>query len=102
MTDQTDPAEIPEAVAVPKKRMRLSVVWIIPLLAAAVALGIAIQSYLSKGPTITIIFKSAEGLEAGKTAIKYNDIHIGQVSGVKLSHDYSKIEVTAKIEKHAE
>jgi len=102
MTDKTDPTDFPQAVAVPKKRMRLSVVWIIPLVAAAVALGIAVQSYLSKGPTITIIFKAAEGLEAGKTFVKYKDINIGQVSAVRLSNDYSKIEVTAKIDKHAE
>ena len=102
MTENMDPTEFPEAVPVRKRKMRLSVVWIIPILAALVALGIAVQSYLSKGPTITIIFKSAEGLEPGKTAIKYKDIHIGEVSAVKLSHDYSKIEVTAKIEKHAE
>jgi paraquat-inducible protein B len=102
MTENIDPEEFPQAVPVRKRKMRLSVVWIIPILAALVALGIAVQSYLSKGPTITIIFKSAEGLEAGKTAIKYKDIHIGKVSAVRLSHDYSKIEVTAKIEKHAE
>ena len=102
MSDKTDPTEFPQAVAVRKKRMRFSVVWIIPLVATAVALGIAVESYLSKGPTITIVFKEAEGLEAGKTFVKFKDINIGQVSAVKLSDDYSKIEVTAKIDKHAE
>jgi paraquat-inducible protein B len=102
MDDKTEPTEIPQAVAAPKKRMRLSVVWIIPLVAAVVALGIAVQSYLSKGPTITILFKAAEGIEAGKTYVKYKDVNIGQVSAVKLSKDYTKIEVTAKIDKHAE
>jgi paraquat-inducible protein B len=82
--------------------MRFSVVWIIPLLAAVVALGLAVQSYLTKGPTITILFKAAEGLEPGKTFVKYKDIHIGQVSAVHLSPDYSQIEVTAKIDKSAE
>ena len=102
MTDKTDSTDYPQAVPVPEKRMRFSVVWIIPLVAAAVALGIAVQSYLTKGPTITILFKAAEGIEAGKTFIKYKDINIGQVSAVKLSEDYSKIEVTAKMDKRAE
>ena len=102
MSDKIDPMDFPQAVPVRKKRMRFSVVWIIPLVAAAVALGIAVQSYLSKGPTITIVFKEAEGLEAGKTYVKYKDIHIGQVSKVKLSDDFTKIEVTAKIDKSAE
>ncbi len=76
-------------------------VWIIPILAALVAVGIAIQRILSEGPTITIIFQSAEGIEAGKTFIKYKDVNIGQVTAVQLSEDYGKVEVTAKIAKSA-
>ena len=84
MTDETDPMDFPQAVPVPKKRMRFSVVWIIPLVAAVVALGIAVQSYLSKGPTIAILFNVAEGIEAGKTFVKYKDIKIGQVSAIRI------------------
>src|SRR4030095_3584584 len=46
-------------------------------------------------------FKVAEGLEAGKTFVKYKDVNIGQVTAVKLSSDYTKVEVTAKIDKSA-
>ena len=70
MTEEKDFASVPQAAAVPKKRRRLSVVWIIPILAAVVALGIAVERFLSQGPTITIVFKSAEGIEAGKTFVK--------------------------------
>jgi paraquat-inducible protein B len=66
-----------------------------------VAIGIAIQRIVSQGPTITIVFKAAEGLEAGKTFVKYKDVNIGQVTTVKLSNDHSKVEVTAKIDKSA-
>ncbi len=85
----------------PRRRGRISVVWIIPILAAVVAIGIAVQRILSEGPTITIIFTAAEGLEAGKTAVKYKDVSIGQVTAVRLSPDYAKVEVTAKIAKSA-
>jgi paraquat-inducible protein B len=56
---------------------------------------------MSEGPTIAIIFKAAEGVEAGKTFVKYKDVNIGQVTAVQLSPDYSKVEVTAKIAKSA-
>ena len=59
------------------------------------------QRILSEGPTITIVFKAAEGLEAGKTAVRYKDVSIGQVTAVQLSPDYAKVEVTAKIVKSA-
>ena len=102
MTENSDLTNIPQATAVPKKRRRFSVVWIIPILAAVVALGIAVQQILSEGPTITIVFKTAEGIEAGKTFVKYKDVNIGQVKKVKLSKDFTKVVVTAKIDKSAE
>jgi paraquat-inducible protein B len=101
MTEEKDFTNVPQAAAVPKKRRRLSVVWIIPTLAAVVALGIAVERFLSQGPTITIVFKAAEGIEAGKTFVKYKDVNIGQVTKVKLSEDFQKVVVTAKIDKSA-
>ena len=100
MAEPFDPEEIPQAIVVAKKR-RISVVWVVPLLAALVAIGIAIQRVMSEGPTILIVFKAAEGLEAGKTFVKYKDVNIGQVTAVRLSPDFSKVEVTAKIDKSA-
>jgi paraquat-inducible protein B len=93
--------QLPQAAAVPPKRARVSVIWIIPILAALVAIGIAVQRILSEGPTIVIVFTAAEGIEAGKTFIKYKDVNIGQVKAIRLTNDYAKVEITAKIEKHA-
>ncbi len=101
MADEIDSAELPQATVAPKKRMRLSIIWIIPILAALVAIGIAIQRIRSEGPSITITFKAAHGIEAGKTFIKYKDVRIGQVTAVELSEDYTKVVVKAKIAKHA-
>ena len=95
------PDNLPRATVVPRRSQRISIVWIIPILAAVVAIGIAIQRILSEGPTITIIFKVAEGIEAGKTFIKYKDVNIGQVTAVQLSSDHAHVEVTAKIDKSA-
>ena len=92
---------IPQATVVPRSRARISVVWIIPVLAAVVALGIAVQRILSEGPTIAITFKAAQGIEAGKTVVRYKDVNIGQVTKVELASDYSRVEVTAKIVKSA-
>jgi paraquat-inducible protein B len=99
MPERTD--QLPQATLMPRSRARFSVVWIIPILAAVVAIGIAVQRILSEGPTITITFKAGEGLEAGKTLIKYKDVKIGQVTAVRLSSDYTQVEVTAKIAKSA-
>src|SRR5580693_3085513 len=102
MANQGDLGDLPQASTVRSKRFRISIVWIIPLLAAVVAIGIAIQRVRNEGPTITITFKGAAGIEAGKTFIKYKDVTIGQVTTVQLTDDYSKVVVTAQIAKHAE
>lgn len=102
MTDPADLNNIPRSTTVPKRRMRLSVVWIIPILAALIGVGIAVQKILHEGPTVTIVFKTAEGIEAGKTFVRYKDVKIGLVQSVKLSKDFTKVVVTAKIDKSAE
>ena len=89
--------EIPTAASVPKKQRRLSVVWIIPLVAAVIGGWIAVQKILSEGPKITIRFHNAEGLEAGKTKIKYNGVEIGTVSTVTLSHDRKGVVASAEM-----
>jgi len=102
MTENADLANVPEAMHVPKKRSRLPVVWIVPIVAALVAVGIVVQKYLNEGPTIRIVFPSAEGIEAEKTLIKYKDVEIGKVTHVNLTDNHTKILVTAKMEKSAE
>jgi paraquat-inducible protein B len=101
MANESDLSNLPLARVVRAKRLRISIIWIIPLLAAVVAIGIAIQRISQEGPTITIVFKVASGIEAGKTFIKYKDVTIGQVTTVQLTDDYSRVQVTAQIAKHA-
>jgi paraquat-inducible protein B len=101
MTDNIDLTNLPETQTVLRKKMRFSVVWIIPLVAAIVAIGIAVQRILMEGPTITIVFKEAQGVEAGKTLVKYKDVDIGEVTKVKLAPDFRKVVITAKIDKSA-
>ena len=60
-------------------RERPSIVWLIPLVAALVGGFVAWRAFSERGPEITITFKTAEGLEAGKTKIKYKDVEVGVV-----------------------
>ena len=102
MAENTQSDDLPQAMLVPPRRFRVSAVWVIPLIAAIVAIGVAVDRILNQGPTIVIGFKSAEGMEAGKTVIKYKDVIIGQVKSVELADDFTKVRVTAQIAKHAE
>jgi len=101
MSDNIDLTNIPEATAAPKKKRKISAVWIIPIVAALIAIGIAVQKIMMEGPTITIVFTKAEGIEAGKTFVKFKDVEIGHVTKVSLSKDFRQVVVTAKIDKSA-
>lgn len=93
--------ELPEAV-VSTRRRQISIVWVVPLVALLIGAWLVYKAISEKGPTITIAFKSAEGLEAGKTKIKFKDVELGQVSQINLSPDLSHVLVTAELVKQAE
>jgi paraquat-inducible protein B len=98
MPDRDPPLpSVPESRSVPKKRTRLSLVWFIPILAAIVGAWVAVTRVLSEGPKITIVFRSAEGLEAGKTKIHYNGVDIGTVTAIRLSDDHQRAIATAQM-----
>src|SRR5512132_2354922 len=94
------PPELPQA-AVGRKR-RFSLVWLIPIVAAIAGAWLVYTTFAERGPTITITFPFASGLEPGKTPIKYRDVQLGLVQSVMLSDDLQHVVVTARMEKAAE
>ena len=93
--------EVPDAVSEPNRRFSIQLVWIIPIVAALIGLSIGIKAYMDRGQTITITFKTGEGLEAGKTKLKYKDVRIGEVKSIAISSDRSHVVVTAEVFKEA-
>src|SRR5262245_25548422 len=98
MPDPNPPAPaVPQSRAVSKKKTRLSLVWIIPIVAALAGAWVAVVKIRSEGPTITIVFKSAEGLDAGKTKIHYNGVDVGTLTNIRLSEDHLQAIATAEM-----
>ena len=94
--DQSFP-RVPESKTVAKKRARFSIVWVIPIVAAAAGVWIAVTKILNEGPKITITFNSAEGLEANKTKIRYNGLDVGTLTTILLTKDRHHVIATAKM-----
>jgi len=90
-----DVASLPEAELAPAGR--LSAVWLIPLLALAMGGWLAWKSYSERGPEIEIAFKSATGLQAERTKVKFMDVEIGQVTGISVSPDLTHALVKARL-----
>jgi paraquat-inducible protein B len=105
MTDtppKSDFPDIPSAVPETARRRTLQLVWIIPILAAIIGASLGIKTLMERGPVIKITFKSGEGLEPGKTKIKYKDVQIGLVKGIAIAKDRSHVIVTAELTKESE
>jgi len=101
MNDRSSIEQHAAAAKIQTKRV-FPIVWIIPLVALIIGGWLAYKAISEKGPTITITFATAEGLEAGKTKIKYREVDIGQVESITLSKDVSKVVVTANMIKGSE
>src|SRR5690348_9791421 len=88
---------VPESRALPRSRTRISLVWVIPIVAALVGVWVAVTRIESEGPKISIEFESADGLEAGKTKIEYKGVEIGTITSVQLSPDGRRVQTTAQM-----
>ena len=80
----------------------LSPIWIFPIVALAIGGWLVFQTLSQKGPTITISFETADGIEEGKTKVKYREVEIGLVKAVRIKDDLSGVIVTAEMKNEAE
>lgn len=71
-------------------------VWVFPALALGLC-GIVLYRALDHGPRIEIAFPDAEGLVAGRTAVKFRGVTIGTVSSIRLEE--KGIVATVEMEK---
>lgn len=102
MTEAQDPQDYPVATVVPRKRMRLSLAWLVPLAALAVGAVLIVRTVMQTGPTITIAFRTAEGIEAARTEVRFKEVVVGKVTKVALSPNREQVLVTVKLDKSAE
>lgn len=79
------------------KRIRISTVWLVPIIALIGALYFAVEAVRGQDVEVRIDFKQADGIVAGKTLIKYRDVEIGHVDKVEFSEDLNSVHVYSKI-----
>lgn len=85
----------------PRKGRRVSWIWLVPVVAVIGGLLLVVQAWLNAGPTATVHFQTAEGLEAGKTQVRYKEVNVGLVERVNLNQDRTGVVVTIRVDKDA-
>lgn len=91
--------ELPQAVVRESRRsgLRISSVWIVPLVAAVIGAGLAWRSWENRGIDIVIQFETAELIVPGQTAVRFRAVEIGLVTGVSVSDDFQHVDVAVRM-----
>ncbi|WP_372865163.1 MlaD family protein [Spongiibacter sp.] len=90
MTDSQTP--YPQAQLRPKKR--LSAVWLLPLVAAVIALWLLYENLNNSALQVRVQFDNGSGITAGKTPVVYQGITVGSVSQLQLNDELSGVNAT--------
>jgi paraquat-inducible protein B len=101
MSEAGDTRDTAPPEPVLRRRAGPSLVWLIPLLTALIGGWLIYKTLSEKGPALTISFMRAEGIEVGKTRIKYKNLDIGVVEGLRFSEDFARVVVLARLNKEA-
>lgn len=80
------------------KGRKFSAIWVIPLVTLLIGVSMVVHTWLTEGPTITLEFATADGLEAGKTKVKLLNVEIGLVESVSIKPDLSAVTATVKLD----
>ncbi|EAR51239.1 paraquat-inducible protein, putative [Oceanicola granulosus HTCC2516] len=92
------PPDVPVMKARKSLLERVSVVWIVPLLALVIALAVAWQSYAERGPLVYIVFDDAAGISAGETELRYRDLAVGVVEQVGFTASLEQVRVGVRLD----
>ncbi len=93
---------LPEPLPARQNRLHLSLVWIVPLIALIVGAVLVVRALLQAGPEITIEFRSGEGIEAGRTEVRFKEVVVGRVTSVSITPDRQKVLVSASLDRRVD
>jgi paraquat-inducible protein B len=98
--DESESRDLPQAKI--KRQSQVSIIWIVPLVAAIVGGWLVFKYVRQLGPVISIQFSDGNDIEANQTTLKYRGVRVGDVLSVQLTRDAQHVEVRARLDKSAE
>ncbi|HWX26629.1 MAG TPA: MlaD family protein, partial [Steroidobacteraceae bacterium] len=92
-----DPRDELPTPKVLRRRWVPSLIWLVPLTAVVIGATLVVNAWRKAGHRVTINFQTAQGLEVGKTLVKYRNVTIGHVTAISLSADHNRVLVSADL-----
>lgn len=71
--------------------------WTLPVAAAGMCAWFLLHDFVFAGPTITVYFQDAQGLQEQNSIIKYRGIQIGEIHSLKLTKNGQSVAVEIKL-----
>ncbi|WP_415182829.1 intermembrane transport protein PqiB [Phaeovulum sp.] len=99
MSQDPTPAALIKTQAPSPIWTRLSVIWLVPLLALAITLGVAWKSYSERGILIEIDFADATGIRPGESVLKFREVEVGRVETVGFTSDLKSVRIGVRVQK---
>lgn len=93
----TDIPPVPVTTARRSLLARVSVVWLVPLAALVIALAIAWQAWVDRGPLIEILFEDAAGVTRGATELRFRNVTVGMVEDIRFTDDLDRVVVAVRV-----
>lgn len=75
----------------------VNVIWLVPIIALVVTLGIAWNAFRDRGILIQIEFADATGITAGETTLRFREIIVGRVEAVQFTPDLGRVVVDVRV-----
>jgi len=97
MAEQNLPLAEPQV----KGGFPISPIWLVPIVAVLIGGWLVYQTLDKRGPKVTISFESADGIEEGKTKVKYRDVQVGLIENVQIKQDLTGVVITAEMKKES-
>lgn len=92
------PSELDVELRHPQGRRQISAVWLVPIVAIGIALAIAVEAVLNRGPVIEIVFAEAEGVTENETELRYRDVTVGQVEDIQFTERLREVVLSVRLD----
>jgi paraquat-inducible protein B len=76
-------------------------IWVLPIAAVGLCGWFLLHDFVFAGPTITIYFQEADGLQVKNSMLQYRGVEIGQIQSLKLADKDGRVAVQAKLDHSA-
>ena len=84
------------------KKKLFSPIWLLPLVALALATWLGVQSIRQSGIEIQVHFPNATGIDVGKTLVRYEGLTVGKVTDIAIDKNLQGVEVKILMDSRSE